>query len=154
MKEIAVVTPFSSMAQVTRRVVEEYGYVNVDVLEADPDNVLPRARQAIDGGARVLVSRGGFFELIRSGFDVPVVEIKVTAFDLIDACSQAKRHNGGERIGIMGFRNVIYGAEIIAGVMNLRALCRELTNASDIAAEMQRMLKRTSVLSSATTTSS
>ncbi|MDR2390515.1 MAG: sigma 54-interacting transcriptional regulator [Planctomycetota bacterium] len=140
MKEIAVVTPFSSMAEVTRRVVEEYGYANVDVLEADPDNVLLRARQAIDGGARVIVSRGGFFELIRSKFDVPVVEIKVTAFDLIDAFGQVKRHDGGEWIGIMGFRNVIYGAEIIANVMNLRAVCREVTNDSDIAAEMQKML--------------
>ena len=32
MKEIVVVTPFSSMSEVTRRVVAENGYVNVDLL--------------------------------------------------------------------------------------------------------------------------
>ena len=142
MKEIVVVTPFSSMSEVTRRVIAENGYVNVDLLEAEPGNVLQRARQAIDGGAKVIVSRGGFYELIRSEFDIPAVEVKVTAFDLIDAFSKVKDSGHAGPVGVVGFRNVIYGAEIIAGVMNLQAVCCEITKNSDVVAEVERLLGR------------
>ena len=140
MKEIVVVTPFSSMAEVTRRVIAENGYVNVDLLEAEPGNVLQRARQAVDGGAKVIVSRGGFYELIRSEFDIPAVEVKVTAFDLIDAFSKARDGGCAEPVGVVGFGNVIYGADIIARVMNLPAVCCEITKNSDVVAEVERLL--------------
>ena len=71
------------MSEVTRCVVAENGYSNVDLLDAEPGNILERTRIAIDGGAKVIVSRGGFYELIRSEFDIATVEVKVTAFDLM-----------------------------------------------------------------------
>jgi PAS domain S-box-containing protein len=140
MKEIVVLSPFISMSEVTRRVIAENGYTNVDLLEASPGNVLQRTQQAIDGGARVIVTRGGFYELIRSEFDIPAVELKVTAFDLIDAFSQIKSRDGAGPVGVVGFRNVIYGAEIIAKVMNLQTVCYEITKNSDIVAEVERLL--------------
>jgi len=140
MKEIVVVTPFSAMADVTHRIIAENGYSNVDLLEAEPGNVLTRARSAIDAGARVIVSRGGFYELIRSEFDIPTVEVKVNAFDLIDAFSEVKACGIDGPIGVIGFRNVIYGAETIARVMGLPAVCCEITKHSDIEVEVGRLL--------------
>jgi PAS domain S-box-containing protein len=127
------------MSEVALRVIAENGYANVDLLDAEPGNALQRTRQAIDGGAKVIVTRGGFYELIRSEFDIPAVELKVTAFDLIDAFNQIKSRDCAEPVGVVGYRNVIYGAEIIAKVMNLQTVCYEITKKSDIAAEIERL---------------
>ncbi len=143
MKEIVVVAPFSSMSEVTRRVVAENGFANVDILQADPENVVELTRSAIDAGAKVLISRGGFYETMKSGFAIPVVEVKVTAFDLIETFKEVKATSeGGEvgLIGVLGHSNVIYGAEIIAGVMGLSTVCFQITEDSDIAAEVERQI--------------
>ena len=142
MKEIVVVAPFSSMSEVTRRVVAENGFTNVDLLEANPENVLELTRLAIDSGAKVIVTRGGFYELIKIEFDIPVVEIKVTAFDLIEIFKEVKQSAETGLIGVIGYRNVIYGAEIIAEVMGLRTVCFEITNNSDYAAEVERQIRQ------------
>ena len=89
MREIVVVTPFRSMSEIVRQVMAGHGYVNVEMLEAEPGNVLERVRGAISRGAKVIVARGGFYELIKTEFDLPCIEIKVTAFDLIDAFREA-----------------------------------------------------------------
>jgi len=142
MKDIVVVTPFIAMADVTRRVVAENGYSNVDVLEAEPGNILEQTRLAIDQGAKVIISRGGFYELIKSEFGVATVEVKVTAFDLIDIFKEVKRSGEKGPIGVVGFRNVIYGAETIAEVMGLKAVCCEINKNSDIGAEVEKMARR------------
>ena len=142
MKEIVVVTPFSSMSEVARRVVEENGFGNVEVLEADPENIVELTRSAIGRGAKTLISRGGFYELIKSEFDIPVVEVKVTAFDLIEIFKEVKQTGESGLIGVIGHRNVIYGADIIAEVMGLQTVCFQITDKSDIATEVERQIQQ------------
>ncbi|MBV5323383.1 PrpR N-terminal domain-containing protein [bacterium] len=142
MKEIVVVTPFSSMSEVARIVIAESGFTNVDILEADPGNVLGLTHAAINNGAKVIISRGGFYELISTGFDIPVVEVKVTAFDLIEILKEVKQSGENGLIGVIGHQNVIYGAEIIAEVMGLSAVCFRTTDQIEIAAEVERQIER------------
>lgn len=142
MKEIVVVTPFSSMSEVTRRVIAEHGYANVDLLEAEPGNILERTRQAIDGGAKAIISRGGFYELIKTEFDIPTIEVKVTAFDLIDTFKEVKRTVGDELIlrGRLSQRDL--WCVTIAEVMGLRTACFEMTKQSDIVADVERLIEQ------------
>jgi len=111
MKEIAVVASFSSMSEITRCVIEEQGHTNVELLEGNLWDGVASAKLAVGGGAKVIIARGGTYELIKSELDVPVVEVKVTAFDLIDAFKAVRQAAGSNLIGVIGFRNVIAGAE-------------------------------------------
>ncbi|MEI7611630.1 MAG: sigma 54-interacting transcriptional regulator [Betaproteobacteria bacterium] len=142
MKEIVVVAPFDSMTEVTRSVVAENGYSNVDLLEGNLWDGVESAKRAVSGGAKVIISRGGTFELIKAELDIPVVEVKVTAFDLIDSFKTVKQFGENELIGVVGYRNVIAGANLIADVMGLQTLCFEITRQSDIAVEVERMIKQ------------
>ena len=65
--------------------------------------------------------------MIKSEFNVPTVEVKVTAFDLSESFKEVKQTGETGPIGVIGFRNVIYGAEIIAEVMGLKAVCFKIT---------------------------
>jgi PAS domain S-box-containing protein len=144
MKEVAIITPVASMADVARSVVEENGYSNVEIIGGDLNlwKGVEAGRRAIDAGAKVLVSRGGTYDLIKSELDIPVVEIKVTAFDLIESFKIAKEGGATGLVGVIGFKNIISGAEVVAEVMGLRAACFEMTEKSNIAAEVEALIKQ------------
>ena len=142
MKEIVVIAPFSSMSEVTERVIEENSYTSVRLIEANMQNVLEKTQLAIKAGAKVIISRGGVFDLIKKNFDIPVVEVKVTAFDLIESFKALRQVGYNQTIGVIGFRNVIAGADIIADVMGLKTVRFEISNKNEIAVEVARQARQ------------
>jgi PAS domain S-box-containing protein len=141
MKEIVVIAPIPSMFALARQVVDAHDHHAVEVRQGNMRAGLEVARQAIGEGAQVIVSRGGTYRMIRAALDIPVVEIKVTAFDLIESFKEAKKvvaEHGP--VGVIGYSNVIAGADIIADLMGLRALPFEIANLDDIAAEVDRQV--------------
>lgn len=140
MKEIVVIAPVNFMNEPTRLLIAENGYNNVELLEGERRSGIELTRLAIDGGAKVIISRGGTYEMIKSEFDIPVVEVKVTAFDLIESFKAVLHTGQSGPIGVIGYRNVIAGAPVIAEVMGLQALCFEITDKSGIAAEVERQI--------------
>ena len=140
MKEIAIVAPIKSMPELAQQVIDDYGYSGVEVFRGNMLEGLESARQAIKEGAEVIISRGGTYEMIRAHTDLPVVEVKVTAFDLIESFREAKQAHSGELIGVIGYPNVIMGADVIAEVMGLKTELFEITSMSDIAAEVDRQI--------------
>lgn len=144
MKEIAIITPIVSMVEVAQRVIEENNYTNVEIIGGDLNlrKGVEAARRAIDAGAKIIISRGGTYDLLKSEFDVPVVEIKVTAFDLIASLKSVREAGAKGLIGVIGYKNVIAGADIVAEVMGLKAACFEMTEKCDISAEVEALINR------------
>ncbi|MEI7429063.1 MAG: sigma 54-interacting transcriptional regulator [Betaproteobacteria bacterium] len=142
MKEIVVIAPFDSMTEITRSVIAENGYSNVDLLEGNLWDGVESAKRAVNGGAKIIISRGGTFEMIKAELEIPVVEVIVTAFDLIESFKTVKQFGANELIGVVGYRNVIAGAGLIADVMGLQTQCLEVTRQSDIAMEVEGMIKQ------------
>ena len=85
MQDIVVIAPIASMAEVSRRVIAENGFDNVEILEGNLRKGVEAAKCAINAGAKIVISRGGTYELLKSELDIPVVEVKVTALDLIES---------------------------------------------------------------------
>ncbi len=141
MKEIVVVAPINFMTEVTRQVIVENRYTNVELLEGEFQTGVELTQFAIDEGAKVIISRGGTYEMIKSEFDIPVVEIKVTAFDLIESLKAVKQTGENGLIGVIGYRNVVAGAEIIAEIMGLKTVCFEIESKAAIPAEVERQIQ-------------
>lgn len=113
---LGVVAPYEELAEVTRQVCEELG-IEATVVVGDLEEGICVARELVAQGAEVIVSRGGTAKAIAMALDVPVVEIFVSAFDLVRTVAAAKAY--GRRIGVVGFRNVIYGCRTLAGVLDV-----------------------------------
>ncbi len=142
MNDIAVVAPIEYMPDITRRVIADHGYHNILIREGNLWKGVEAARSAIDAGAKVLISRGGTYDLIKAEFDIPVVEIKVTAFDLIDAFKLVKTTDKTGVVGVIGYYNVIAGADIVAEVMGMTAICVEMTEQCDISVQVEKLVKQ------------
>ncbi|MDR0439765.1 MAG: sigma 54-interacting transcriptional regulator [Candidatus Accumulibacter sp.] len=141
MKEIVIVAPIPSMSELARQVIDAGGYGAVDVRSGNMRKGLEAAHLAIREGAKVIISRGGTYQMIKADTDVPVVEIKVTAVDLIESFREAK-HAGPAQglVGVIGYPNVISGADIIADLMGLKVVPFEIADLNDIASEMERQI--------------
>ncbi|WP_319242839.1 sigma 54-interacting transcriptional regulator [uncultured Propionivibrio sp.] len=140
MKEIVVIAPYAAMVDVTARVIETHGHTSVSLIEANMDNAVAKAHEAIQQGGKVIISRGGLFDLIKANVPVPVVGVKVTAFDLIESFSALPPADLEETIGVIGFKNVIAGAEKIAKAMRLSISHVELRHKDEIELEVLRQI--------------
>ena len=142
MKEIVVIAPFNSMVEITRELVENKKWENIDVVEGDLINVDNLAQMAIDGGAKILISRGGIYERIKATFEIPVVEVKVTAYDLIESFYEVKHAVSDNKVAVIGYANVIAGARIIAGIMGFNASCFEIKSRNEIVPEVDHQIAK------------
>ncbi len=116
--KIWIITPFVSMQHIAEQVVAErtLELANCDIVVSTShcdvtgfQNSLRELDKARVWGAEVIVSRGGTAVYIAEHTDIPVVEIEVTALDILRAFNQAGRD--ASKIGIAGFRNIVYECE-------------------------------------------
>ncbi len=111
-KNIVLISPFATLHEMALRIVEERGYDNlVEVVSGDLCQGDLTALQSLTQGANVIISRGGTYSRICSVVDIPVVEIKLTAFDVF--YSLKKITDVQKAIAIIGYQNVIQGYDII-----------------------------------------
>ncbi|HYF95227.1 MAG TPA: sigma 54-interacting transcriptional regulator [Symbiobacteriaceae bacterium] len=111
---IAFVLPFEGLARTAVAVASELN-MNVAAEVGDLQKGVDRARAAVLAGAEVIISRGGTASAIAAALPVPVVEIRVTSSDLVRCFSKLGPFVG--KIGLSGFRNIIYGCEELGSLL-------------------------------------
>ncbi len=114
--KVAIVATYPELKRDAEVVIEELG-VKVSIFEGDIEEGVRVARQAVAAGAEVIISRGGTARLIRESISVPVVELEVSAYDIIRCLSKINGH--GKKVGIVGFSNVVYGSESLGSLLNI-----------------------------------
>jgi len=114
---VAVIAPYADLMLEARAAVEELG-IDVIVEEGDLAEGVRAARRAVDGGAEVIISRGGTALQISRALSVPVVEIQVSPYDILRCLYQLREYRG--LIGITGFRNVVYGCESLGNLLGMQ----------------------------------
>jgi PAS domain S-box-containing protein len=65
----------------------------------------------------IIISRGGTAFMIAEAFDVPIVEIQVSPYDILRCLYQLRDYKG--LIGIIGFSNVVYGCQSLGNMLGL-----------------------------------
>jgi len=114
--KIGLVAPYRDLLDMAFNVKRELG-VNIRIELGDLSEGVKVAKKWEKEGFDAIISRGGTYQLIKEAVSVPVVEIKVNAYDVL------RQFNGllgyKEIIGVAGYKNVIYGCEVIGEVLNL-----------------------------------
>lgn len=77
----------------------------------------PELQRAEEWGAEVIISRGGTATYIAERTEIPVVEIQVTALDILQAFRRAQQCAG--KIGIAGCKNITYECESLKEFLHI-----------------------------------
>ena len=95
---IAVISPSSTLTSVMRGILAQRG-LSLVVVEAAQHDATLKARQLIDSGVSVIISRGRTASVLREHLRVPIVEVKHTFFDCINAYHKA--HQVSDKIAFL-----------------------------------------------------
>ncbi|ABR46460.1 putative PAS/PAC sensor protein [Alkaliphilus metalliredigens QYMF] len=110
-KDILFISPFEDLYKIAKKLIKFQGFEEIDVQMGDLEEGAKKARVAVNNGTRVIISRGGTYNAILKEVDVPVVEVGITAFDILKSFKLIQQIK--EPLAIIGYHNVIKGYDII-----------------------------------------
>jgi len=115
-KKIGFIAPYGELADIASEVRNELGF-DFSVVVGLLEGAICPGEELVQQGAEVIISRGGTAALLRDKLEVPIVEIKVTGYDVMRALYPyiGKKCN----IAIVGYQNVVYGFRIISELFGL-----------------------------------
>ncbi len=137
-KPILFIAPYRQIYELAMEISDQYNDVQVEL--AYLDQAFQVAQKAVEKGVEVIISRGGtFMNLEKKGVQVPLVEIPIDPFDVLHAVDKAKKI--GNNVGIIGFANVIRGAERLGPILDLNASTYLINNEKEAAQCLEEAIK-------------
>ena len=114
--QICLVAPYkalSEIAQATRNVVSD----DFDIETANLEDALTLLPSLEEKGYQVLVSRGKTAQLIRKHTRIPVVDIKINAYDILGVLADLVGKN--RRVGIVGYADIMRDCTRVADSLKI-----------------------------------
>lgn len=128
MKPILIVAPHTKIEYAAKTAAVKYDDVEVKLalLESAAEIVKEAEKKEVE----VIISRGGTANIIKKVVpSIPVVEIKVSPYDLFNAINAAKKY--GKNIYIIGFKNVINQVQLLGPVLDININVYQMENEED-----------------------
>jgi PAS domain S-box-containing protein len=112
--KIVFIAPDTNLADRAKKVIYELGE-QIEVYQGSLDEGLRIAKQTVNNGANIVISRGGTGNLIKRNLQIPVVNLETSGFDIINTINNAVTYSNN--IGIVGFQNLISAYERVNKIM-------------------------------------
>lgn len=139
MNPVALIAPYEGMAEMAREICKEFTKpIAIEV--GDLHEGLRKAQDLVEKGAEVLISRGGTAQLLKQELMIPIVEIQVTTYDILGALQKVS--NRSQKIGIIGFGNVIYGSHKLADLLALDLMVFIVQKEEEVPERIEEARKR------------
>lgn len=131
---VALIAPYPEMASLAKTMIKEFDR-SILIEVGDLQQGLQKAKELLGQGAEVIISRGGTARLLKDHLNIPIVEIKVTAYDILRALQKVKKKD--QKIGIVGFENVVLGAEKLGDLLDLNLTVFPIQREEEVPALLQ-----------------
>ncbi|MGM7721779.1 PrpR N-terminal domain-containing protein [Metabacillus sp. Hm71] len=114
--KIMAIAPYDGLKELMIRLGEKEDFeLQVEVGDLQKGVVL--AKEAVNNGTDIIISRGGTAELIQKEVPIPVVEIEVSGYDMLSVLTLVKDYPG--KTAIVGFSPISEGAATISGILDI-----------------------------------
>jgi len=110
-KEIVLIAPYEDLCKKAQKITEETPYSTIEVIQADLDEGLKIAQRKVAHGAKVIISRGGTYSLIKESLDIPMVELEISTYDLMSSYPDLLKYQ--DSLAIIGYKNIISGFDLL-----------------------------------------
>ncbi|GAK09848.1 sigma-54-dependent Fis family transcriptional regulator [Geomicrobium sp. JCM 19038] len=135
--KIMGIAPYPGLKEVMWKVAAEEPHIQFDVQQGDLVEGLELAKLAEANGYDAIVSRGGTATLIEQQVTIPVIDIQVSAYDIIRSMKLMEEFSEG--VAIVGFKNITQGATVISEIMNRHYDVHTIYDESSALEQLQRL---------------
>lgn len=87
------------------RVVLANKKIDIKVYEASGKEVLELAKEKMNNGTKIIISRGGTAEMLRNNLDIHIIDMKYTYYDFANPVEKALSYS--DKIAVLGFPYLI-----------------------------------------------
>lgn len=118
--KLTIIAPMESIEQTANELLAKQKFEGVDQIRVVPGVLeagLEQAYRAVEAGTDVLISRGGTATLIANHVDIPVVDIQVTAFDILRALKSVGANSGP--VGVVFVRQFLFECEKLGDLIEV-----------------------------------
>lgn len=116
--KVLFVAPYRGLRELALTLLPEQSNFDVIVKEADLSAAIPLIKHYEQQGIDFVISRGGTANLIKQYTKIPVIEIKVSGYDIIRALTLIKDYK--MKVQMIGFPNICEGVLSIAQLLNIK----------------------------------
>ncbi|MDR1702619.1 MAG: sigma 54-interacting transcriptional regulator [Sporomusaceae bacterium] len=136
-KEIVFVAPDQSLYERAVKIVRKYDFP-AEVLFGNVQGMEELMKELGRICPEVVICRGGTCQELRPLLKIPIVEIHVSAYDILRACDEIHQTEGP--VGFIGYDNVIWGVDILERILKQPVYVVNLKGGESIQ-ELRRHIK-------------
>lgn len=119
MKQLPVrilgIAPYEGMRTAMERAAENYPNIHLDVFTGDLEEGVAIVQKHRADAYDCVISRGGTARMIREASDIPVVEIRLSVYDVLRTIKLAENYS--DRYAIVGFPNITEPAHTLCDLL-------------------------------------
>lgn len=135
MYKILVIAPYIGLKDIFEEVCKEYDK-KMDIQVGNLYEGLKIAKRLEKENYDAIISRGATAKLLRRHFTIPVLDVKITGYDILRTFTLVKGHSG--KIGMMSYLNTIQGADIIGKLLDMDVSFYQIDEESEIEKNIER----------------
>lgn len=103
--KLLAIAPYQGLLELMRSVADELPSVDTTLMLGNLDAALISAVSIFHQDFDVVISRGGTAQALEDEFSLPIISIKLSAFDILNNLHEADAQ--GKRVAIVGFENTM-----------------------------------------------
>lgn len=128
--KVLAISPYEGMAKLLSEVGTEFDRLDITSFTGNLYEGVDIVNREIHNKYDVIISRGGTANLIRDIVEIPVLEVSISAQDVLRAIKTAENYNGS--FVIAGFSNTTEYAKMICDIMNYKIPIVTFENGDDV----------------------
>ncbi len=140
-QKVALIAPYIDLGNTARKLIKNSDF-QIKIVIGNQQEGLQWGRSLVEQGVEVLISRGGTAQLLKQELKIPIVEIRVSAYDILRALR--KIPSPRRKIGIIGFENIVYGSQELAGLLDIDLVVFTINKREDVPMQLE-MAKQSGV---------
>jgi len=113
-----LIAPYPGLKELALTLAKEQQLLDMTVVQGDLREAIPIAKQYEKEGYDLIISRGGTAQLLRQHASLPVIEIKVSGYDILRILTLVKDYNAHLRI--IGFPNICQGFISVSNLLGVQ----------------------------------
>ncbi len=135
--KVLAIAPYEGMVHLLSKVSKQFERIEITIYTGNLDTGVEIAEQQAHNNYDVIISRGGTAKLIQKHIEVPVVEVSISAYDVLSAIKATENYAG--KFVIAGFPNTTEYAKMICDILQYQIPIITFENSEDAFAKLEQL---------------